>query len=235
MNKLPPQPTDKCICVLVVAAQELVRQALKVLISSTRDLSVAGTVPFTGEYSNPKEALASDVAVIYHSAGDKIDVISRILDVAPHLRIVAVTDRDDLDTQASAIKLGAVGIVNKEQNPKVLVEAIRQTNKGETWFNQVVLNKILVNERAGKNKSSNSDSVKTAQSLTPRELEVTRMIGDGLKNKEIALKLAITEATVRHHLSSIYGKIGVEDRLNLVITAYQRGLIDLPKKDRLQE
>jgi len=64
------------------------------------------------------------------------------------------------------------------------------------------------------------------ESLTPREQDVIQMIGKGLKNKDIAKKLYISEATVRHHLSSVYGKLGVADRLNLVIYACEKGLVE---------
>jgi DNA-binding NarL/FixJ family response regulator len=232
MNKLSPKPTDGAIGVFVIANYELVQQALKVLIAANKDVSVTGTCSFEKDILHPNEIANSDVAVLYCLTGDRMEIISDLLNLAPELRVVAVIERDDLDSQAKAIKLGAVGIVHKEQSAKMLVEAIRQTYQGETWLNQVILNKILVNERSGKGKSMNFAGGKKPDSLTPRELEVIRMIGVGLKNKEIAKKLSITEATVRHHLSSIYGKLGVKDRLNLVIFAHGSGLIQLSPNDK---
>lgn len=230
-NLSSSKPTESTIGVFVVAGYELVRQALKVLLASNRDISVIGLASFDDISSHRSEISKSDVSVVFCSAGDRIGVVSDFLEFAPGLRVVAVVERGDLDCQAEAIKLGAVGIVHKEQNPKMLVEAIRKTFQGETWLNQVILSKILVNERNGKTKSTNGTAVRDRDALTPRELEVTRMIGDGLKNKEIAKRLSITEATVRHHLSSIYGKLGVEDRLNLVILALHSGLIELSPKE----
>ncbi|MGB7208318.1 MAG: response regulator transcription factor [Pyrinomonadaceae bacterium] len=169
----------------------------------------------------------ADVAVVYISTGDRVEIISDLLRQKAGLPVVLIIASVDLDSQAEALKLGAVGIVHKEQNPKLLIEAIRQTYNGETWLNQVLLNKILEKSKSSDKTSAKGHFHMNTDSLTARELEVVKMIGEGLKNKIIAERLSISEATVRHHLSSIYGKVGVEDRLNLVIFAYQKGIITL--------
>lgn len=216
---------SKRIRVLLISKYQIVRESLKLLIEANRDLTIAGAYSFA---ENVESLSAhSDVAVVYLSSDDRVEIISDLLRKIPDLRVVVIVAGVDLDSQANALKLGAVGIVQKEQNPKFLIEAIRQTYSGETWLNQVLLNKIL---RRGKSNGKNSPkflSKLDTDSLTVRELEVIRMIGEGLKNKNIAERLFISEATVRHHLSSIYGKIGVADRLNLVIFAYQTGLVKL--------
>jgi len=134
----------------------------------------------------------------------------------------------DLDSQARALKLGAVGIVQIEQNPRLLIEAIRQTYSGETWLNQALLHKILERDRSPADRQSDNGKAASQESLTAREREVIRLLASGRKNKELATLLNVSEATIRHHLSSIYGKIGVDDRLNLVIYAYENGLVDAP-------
>ncbi len=235
MSKLSPNSTENAIRVLVVADYPLVQQSLRVLIESTREISVVGSLSFCAESARAAKASDANVAVLYYSAGARGEIVSELIDEMPGLRVVVIAERSDIDAQAKAIKLGAVGIVHKEQSSKMLIEAIRRTHRGETWMNQVILSKILLNERSGRRKSMNAETAKDPDALTPRELQVTKMIGEGLKNKEIAQKLAITEATVRHHLSSVYSKVGVEDRLNLVITAYQRGLIPLPKQEFKRE
>lgn len=220
---------NKRIRVLLFSKYQIVQESLKLLIESNRDLIVAGTHSFTENVGKLTNIVHSDVAVVYLSSGDRVEIISDLLRKMPDLRVVVVIEGIDLDSQADALKLGAVGIVQKEQSPKLLIEAIRQTHRGETWLNQVLLNKILERGKSASKKAPKYLSQSDTDSLTVRELEVIEMIGEGLKNKNIAERLFISEATVRHHLSSIYGKIGVEDRLNLVIFAYKSGLIKLPE------
>ena len=225
MYRTTPETSINTTRVLIIANYELVRRSLNVLIESHKSLEVAGLRTLDDDFTRPNAISEAHVAIVYLSAGERIEVITDLLNTEPELRIVALVSRDDMESQVQAVSLGAVGIVHKEQNTKMLIEAIRQTRSGETWLNQTLLNKILV--KGKKPAASNGVSEPKCQKLTPRELDVVRMIGEGLKNKEIADRLDITEATVRHHLSSIYGKVGVDDRLNLVILAHQTGLIEL--------
>jgi len=169
----------------------------------------------------------SDITVIYLEAHDPVEIIGDILEGHPEIKVVAITGGEDLDSSTRALKLGAVGIVRSDQSSKLLIEAIRRAFKGETWLNQALLSNLLKNGDSTSVKKSNSAAGNALETITRRETEVIAMIGKGLKSKVIAERLCISEATVRHHLSSIYGKLGVDDRLNLVIYAFRHGLIPL--------
>ena len=225
MNEQTHISGSRPIKVMLISRYRIVQESLKLLIDSSRGLSVTGTYSFAEDPG--KIAESADVAVVYISTGDRVEIISDLLALIPGLRVILIIASADLDSQAEALKLGAVGIVHKEQNPKLLIEAIRQTYNGDTWLNQVLLNKLLEKGRAPDKAATKMRNNVEIDSLTARETEVVRMIGEGLKNKSIAERLSISEATVRHHLSSIYGKVGVEDRLNLVIFAYHNGIIKL--------
>ena len=216
------------IRVLLFAEYQIVLDSLRHFIDSHRDIDVMACVRgnFRDDPTIAVQSSKSDVGIIYISNPDQIELVSLLLQHNPEIRIVVIAEGTDLETQASALKLGAVGILHKDQNYKFLVEAIRQTYSGETWLNQVLLHKILEKGKSSNKKSNNYFSWSDADSLTSRELEVIRMIGEGLNNRDLATRLKISEATVRHHLSSIYGKIGVEDRVNMVIMAYQEGILD---------
>ncbi len=227
MNERIHLSSSKPINVVLISRYQIVQESLKLLIDSSRGLSVAGTYSFDENLNKITDVASADVAVVYISTDDRVEIISDLLRQKPGLPVVLIIASVDLDSQAEALKLGAVGIVHKEQNPKLLIEAIRQTYNGETWLNQVLLNKILEKGKSSDKTSAKAHFQMDTDSLTARELDVVKMIGEGLKNKKIAERLSISEATVRHHLSSIYGKVGVEDRLNLVIFAYQKGIIKL--------
>lgn len=219
------------IRVLLITPFQIIHESLKILIEDNSDMCVLDPICNSKKISEEIDLSNLDVGLIYLQDKDveTIEIISRLLDGNSKIRIIVVTNEGDFGNQTRAIQLGAVGIVQKEQNARILIEAIRQTHRGETWINQILLSKLLKGKDSQNNVSRSSLMLK-AQNLTPREKEVIKLIGNGYKNKDIADFLNISEATVRHHLSSIYGKTGVEDRLNLVIYAYQHGLIDLSEE-----
>jgi len=216
------------INVLLVGKYEIVQESLRHLIESNDGLSITGLHTFDHENCEHSCVSRADVAVVYFTAEDQVDVVSDLLNENPTLRVVILVAGADIDSQARALKMGAVGIVQIDQSPKLLVESIRQTYAGETWLNQTLLHKILERERRPNERPSANGNGSQTENLTNRELEVIKLLASGRKNKELATQLSVSEATIRHHLSSIYGKIGVDDRLNLVIYAYENGLVDMP-------
>lgn len=135
------------IRVLLCSKYPLVWQGLKFLIESDSEIIVVGTHTTFDEVPNSNEIADAEVAVVDISRDDRLEMISDLLGKKPGLRVVVIVDGNDLDSQAIALKLGAVGIVMKERSPRMLFEAIRQTHKGETWLNQVLLGKILERNR----------------------------------------------------------------------------------------
>ncbi len=222
----PAIPAAKRIGVLIFSKYQIARESLKCLIDLNPDLYAVGTYDISEEIENVN-CQSAHVAVIDLTRSDRIEILEELQVSYPQIRVAVIVDAGDLDCQASVLKLGAVGIVHRDQNPKLLLEAIRQIYRGETWLNQVLLNKILSLDKP-RASGGNFGGYLDTDLLTAREKEVITMIGEGLKNKQIAERMFISEATVRHHLSSIYGKIGVEDRLNLVIYAYANGLAKIP-------
>ena len=212
---------------MVVAHRGLAQEGLAHLIESNKVFKVVATYDFADNLSDPDRIPDADVAVIYLDGSAAGASIGEIRQAIPGIRVVVISDDKELEAQTQALKLGAVGIVKAQQSAKLLFEAIRQTFRGETWLNQVLLSKILEGGKHTAEKRLNGSKLIGIDALTPREVEVVKMIGKGLKSKIIAEQLFISEATVRHHLSSIYGKLCVDDRLNLVIFAYQKGLIQL--------
>lgn len=219
------------IRVLFVARHQMVQESFKLLIESNDEIVVTETISFADKVDRSDAVSDPDVAVIYLAGDDRVEIISDLLEVLPDLRVVVTVASKDLELQATALELGAVGIVHEEQSAGLLIEAIKQTHAGETWLNQVLLNKILQgNRKAGQSNGKRAgkfDPDLGIEALTSRELEVLKLIGSGLKNRQIAERLGIGEPTVRCHLTSIFGKLGVDDRLNLVIKAYKSGLLEV--------
>jgi len=222
------KPKSK-IHILLTSPYTMTQTGLRFLLENSDDLIVTDNNSGLEKLPKYNNSNRPDIGLIYLKDEDTetVESVSDLQKLIPGIRLIVITRETDFNNQTRAIQLGAVGIVRKEQNARTLIEAIRQVHRGETWINQVLLNKILTNGYHKKKDESlsGSDSF-NIESLTPREQDVIQMIGKGLKNKDIAKELYISEATVRHHLSSIYGKLGVADRLNLVIYACEKGLVE---------
>jgi DNA-binding NarL/FixJ family response regulator len=118
-----------------------------------------------------------------------------------------------------AVKLGVRGIVLKESSPDVLVDCVRRVHRGEQWIERETVTRAL--QHVLESESAERDA---AEMLTPREIEIVRMVARGLRNKAIAEQLSISEGTVKVHLHNVYEKLGVDGRLELVLCAQQKGL-----------
>jgi DNA-binding NarL/FixJ family response regulator len=116
-----------------------------------------------------------------------------------------------------AMQLGAMGLVMKESSPDVLLECVRSVHNGTPWIERETPARAM---RSGAGASSPS-----GPDLTGRETEIVRMVAQGLRNKVIAERMAISEGTVKVHLHNIYEKLGVDGRLELVLCAQQKGLL----------
>ena len=160
----------------------------------------------------------------------KINVIADLLRIAPDVKVVVLSGPNSNLDQPASVKLGVRGIVGTNQSVRVLVRAIQQVSEGDVWLNHKLVDQLLGEDSYSLNGNSNGHVKDRVHDLTNREIEIVELVGRGMNNKEIAKELTIGEATVRHHLSSVYSKLGVEDRLNLAIFAYQHGIVTPPER-----
>lgn len=223
------------IGVVISASQLMTRENLALIIRSNRQFTVLGTVGVNAEIIDTVSRKKPDVLLLYlaENEGEQIELLRDVRRIAPQVKTVVLSNPGTALDQTTALKLGVAGIVGATQSARTLVRAIEQVADGEVWLNQnlitQLLNGSLKNGQSPKYNSSSNGKNFLRDDLTHREMEVVRMIGGGMCNKEISKKLFISEATVRHHLSSIYSKLGIEDRLNLAIYAYRRKIV-LPSK-----
>lgn len=215
--------------VTIFATYNLIKTYLKLLIEGDQQLNVINQAGTMQELLKEVSHSKPDVILIclLKNEGQNIDIIQDLFQAAPETKIVILSSPDSLLDKPAALKLGVTGFVGTNQNEKVLIRAIRQVSEGEVWVNQKLIAELL-NDRfaAGRGKNKNDEFFK--EQITPREIEIIKLIGLGMRNKDISKKLYISEATVRCHLSSIYGKLNIDDRLNLAIYAHQQGLIQFP-------
>lgn len=222
--------SNKPIRILVLDHQALVRDGLRMVLHDSPNFQVLGEA---GE-SEPALALASrpdiDVILVELNLDGELntEIIPEILKVNRQARIILLTGIEETQILQLAVQMGAMGVVSKTGTRQTLYKAIEKVHAGEVWIDRAMIANVLT--QLSRSRLDDQEDPETARigSLSEREREVIVLIGKGLKNKEIATRLSISEITVRHHLSSIYSKLDVADRLELTIYAYRNGLADLP-------
>jgi DNA-binding NarL/FixJ family response regulator len=150
---------------------------------------------------------------------DGLEVLRAIRLEGLATRVVLLTAALEEEELVEALRLGVGGVVLKDMAPQLLLEAVREVHSGGSWLDKGsvsrVLSKLLEREEVAK---------EVAQILTPREIEIVRMVARGLRNRAVAERLTITEGTVKIHLHNIYQKLGVDGRLELAVYAQSKGL-----------
>jgi two-component system nitrate/nitrite response regulator NarL len=226
---LPQQ--DRPIRILMIDDHAVLRTGLRMIIENHAGMMVVG------EAENRRESLAAianeapDIILLDLDLGDEngLDLLPELIAAVPDARIILLTGLRDPQVQRRAILLGAMGLVSKQKAADTLIQAIKKVYAGEVWLDRAMIASIL-NDRINTSVAAdqNVEALRIAK-LTDREREVIMLIGEGIKNRQIAARLYISEATVRHHLTSVFAKLGVTDRFELVIYAFQHGLAKLPQ------
>jgi DNA-binding NarL/FixJ family response regulator len=214
--------------VLVVDDQPLIRHSLRLIIDGAADLAVVGEAD-TGDAAVARAAqLRPDVVLmdIRMPGGDGIDATRRIV-AEPSLgdTRVLVLSMFELDEYVhAALRAGASGFLLKDAEPARLVDAIRRTRSGESLFAPSILTRLVAHylERPA---TLGSGTRPGPQMLTERETEVLTQVGRGLSNDEIAGALTISMGTVKSHIGNLLAKLQARDRAQLVIAAYDHGLV----------
>ena len=216
--------------ILVVADYPLVRAGLRMLLEHEPDMRV---VAMTGDRN---EALAvaaresPDLILIELDlpSEDVGTFLPELREAAKNARLLILTSNVDPEAHRQVVRLGAMGVVLKHQTPEVLIKAIRKVHAGEVWLDRTSMGNVL-HEMTRKVPDPHDPDSPKIRSLTEREHQVIALIAEGLKNKQIAERLFISQTTVTHHLSSIFSKLEVSDRLELVIYAFGHKIARLPK------
>lgn len=215
--------------VLVVDDQPLIRHSLRLIIDGADDLEVVGEADTgTGAVARARE-LRPDVVLmdVRMPDGDGIEATRRIV-ADPDLgdTRVLVLSMFELDEYVhSALRAGASGFLLKDAQPTRLVDAIRRTREGESLFAPSILTRLVGHylDRPV------SRPAAPPTVLTEREREVLALVGSGLSNQEITQSLSISMGTVKTHIGNLLAKLQARDRAQLVIAAYEAGLVSVPR------
>jgi NarL family two-component system response regulator LiaR len=211
------------IRVLVVDDHAIVRKGICALLATEPGIAVVGEAQNGREAVSETEGLAPDVILmdLVMPEMDGLEAIERIRANQPEARILVLTSFADDDKVFPAIRAGAVGYLLKDSGPDQLVEAIHQAHRGESCLHPAIARRLLLEISDASERSTEADS------LTAREIEVLKLVARGQTNREISERLAISEATVRTHVSSILAKLKLSSRTQAALYALREGLTPL--------
>ncbi len=222
--------------VLLVDDQALLRMGFRLVIESEGDLDVVGEASDGAVALEQVAALAPDVVLmdIRMPGMDGIEATRRIVAEHPSARVLVLTTFDVDEYAFAALRAGASGFLLKNARPDELVDAIRTVASGSSVVAPRVVRRMLdlfaphlpTGAGTADGEAAGDGLAPRLRVLTPRELDVLRGVADGLSNAEIAERLVLSATTVKTHVGNVLAKLGVRDRVQAVIVAYESGLVE---------
>ena len=211
--------------VVIVDDHTLFRDGLRTILGMEDDFEVIADVESAEDLVELMWQTKPDVLLldIRMPQGSGLDALPAVVRISPNTSVIVLTACDEMEEHVRAFKLGARGVVLKDSARQTLVQAIRSVCRGETWMDPR-MSGVLVAELARSGSEGDGLTIDRDDGLTDRELEIVRLVAGGKKNKEVAALLAISERTVRTNLTSVFQKLGVRDRIGLVMYALRHGL-----------
>lgn len=212
------------IRVLVADREGIFRLGLKKLFAVEDDLRVVGEAENPAEVLSRAETFRPDVAFIHEEilAESDANLIAGVLKVLPRCKVVATSSSSDDEASMRHVRNGAAGVIQKTVDPQLFVKCARRVMDGDTWVPKrhvSAMAKLLENRPEA--------PPRPVDTLTRREKIIISYLMQGWRNREISVHLSISEQTVKNHLRTIYDKVGVSDRLELVLYAIHQRL-ELP-------
>jgi NarL family two-component system response regulator LiaR len=210
------------ITVLIVDDHAVVRGGIRGFLEAQPDLQVLGEAASGAEGVKLAAETVPDVVLMDLDMPemDGVEATRRIRDASPRTQVVVLTSFHDDAHVFPAVKAGALSYQLKDIGPEELAETVRRAARGEAVLNPQVAAR-LVRELAG----ARAPQANPLGELSGRELEVLRLIAEGLSNAEIAGRLVLSEKTVKGHVSNILGKLQLADRTQAAVLAWRQGMI----------
>jgi NarL family two-component system response regulator YdfI len=211
------------IRILIADDHLIIREGLRLILETEDDFVLAGEASDGAEALRKAAEVQPDVILmdLRMPGMDGLTAIERLRAEQPHIAVVILTTFNEDELMRRGLRAGARGYLLKDTDRQTLFNNIRAAARGETLLKPEIMARLLaepVSHTAG-------SSSQPGQELTEREREVLAAVGRGERSKEIALRLGITERTVKAHLASIYSKLGVDSRAAAIAAAAQRGWI----------
>src|SRR6266852_3180473 len=223
-----PEDGKGTIRVIVADTQAIFRVGLRKIFALEDDIRVVGQAESLDQTVAAIQKFAADI-VIFEAAlsPNPADAVSDLLRQNTTCRLVVVLQEPDQEMTLDLFRRGAHGIVSREVEPEMLVECLRKVAQGEPWLDSRAVAWVMNAYRTQVLRPAGS---RPKVSLTPKESLIVSCVTQGMKNKEIALRVGTTEQVVKNYLRKVYDKLGVADRLELALFCLHNRVLDSSAK-----
>jgi two-component system, NarL family, nitrate/nitrite response regulator NarL len=216
--------SSSLIRVIVADTQAIFRAGLRKIFALEDDIRVVGQAETLPQTQSAITKFSADILIFESAlAPNPVEAVAEILRQAPQLKMVVVTPASDEQLTLDLFRRGAHGIVSREVEPEVFVDCLRKVASGEPWLEHQAVNWVMEAFRGHTLRPSGS---RAKVQLTPKEALIVSCVTQGMKNKEIAIRVGTTEQVVKNYLRKVYDKLGVADRLELALYCLNHHIVD---------
>src|SRR3981081_1812907 len=203
------------IRVILADTQAIFRAGLRKIFALEDDIRVVGQAETLAQTLTAVKKFSADV-LIFESAltANPVEAVADLLRQSTQVRLVVVIPASNEELTLELFRRGAHGIVSREVEPETFVECLRKVAGGETWLDSQGVHWVM---EAYRSQNSRPAGARSKIQLTPKETLIVSCVTQGMKNREIALRVGTTEQVVKNYLRKVYDKLGVADRLELAL------------------
>jgi len=212
------------IRVILADTQAIFRAGLRKIFALEDDIRVVGQAETLPQTQSAVTKFSADILIFESAlAPNPVEAVTELLRQAPQLKIVVVTPGSDEQLTLDLFRRGAHGILSREVEPEILVDCLRKVAAGEPWLENQAIHWVM---EAFRGHSLRPSGARPKVQLTPKETLIVSCVTQGMKNKEIAVRVGTTEQVVKNYLRKVYDKLGVADRLELALYCLSHHVVD---------
>jgi len=214
----------RLIRVILADSQAIFRAGLRKIFALEDDIRVVGQAETLSQTQSAVTKFSADVLIFESAlAANPVEAVTELLRQAPEIKIVVVTPASDEQLTLDLFRRGAHGILSREVEPEVLVDCLRKVAAGEPWLENQAVHWVM---EAFRGHNLRPSGARPKVQLTPKETLIVSCVTQGMKNKEIAIRVGTTEQVVKNYLRKVYDKLGVADRLELALYCLSHHVVD---------
>jgi DNA-binding NarL/FixJ family response regulator len=215
---------SQLIRVILADTQAIFRAGLRKIFALEDDIRVVGQAETLPQTQSAVTKFSADILLFESAlAANPVEAVTELLRQAPQLKIVVVTPGPDEQLTLDLFRRGAHGIVSREVEPEILIDCLRKVAAGEPWLENEAVHWVM---EAFRGHNLRPSGARPKVQLTPKESLIVSCVTQGMKNKEIAIRVGTTEQVVKNYLRKVYDKLGVADRLELALYCLSHHVVD---------